>query len=114
MGCVAKIHIKIDTGMGRIGFLYGYGEKSDSKSIEDILKIDLCNNNVTIFMSNTLKIERFYKSKDLPLLETRTIKMKANHDLVISGLGFIKFTKDEVITVSVLKNVNVYMRNSLV
>lgn len=82
--------------------------------IENILEINLCNNNVTIFMSNTLKIDRFYKSKDLPLLETRTIKMKANHDLVISGLGFIKFTKDEVITVSVLINVNVYMRNSLV
>lgn len=82
--------------------------------VEDVLKIDLSNNNVTIFMSNDLKIERYYKSKEMPALDTKTIKIKANHDLVVSGLGFIKFTKDEVITVNTLKNVNVYVRNSLV
>ena len=36
-GETIKIHIKIDTGMGRIGFLSGFG--SDEKTIEEILKI---------------------------------------------------------------------------
>ena len=39
---------------------------------------------------------------------------KKNEDLVITGLGFIKFTKDETIKVSVLKGVKVFTRKSLV
>ncbi len=35
----AKIHIKIDVGMGRIGFLYGYTTSDDNCTIEDIVKI---------------------------------------------------------------------------
>ena len=36
---VAKIHIKIDTGMGRIGFLYGYNDEDDSETIKSIKRI---------------------------------------------------------------------------
>ena len=36
---IAKVHIKLDTGMGRIGFLCGYNENDDKKTISDIVKI---------------------------------------------------------------------------
>jgi alanine racemase len=39
MGKTAKIHIKTDTGMHRLGFLYGDDEKENLKTIEDIAYI---------------------------------------------------------------------------
>ncbi len=38
-GKKAKIHIKIDTGMARIGYQYGYDEESDKNTVDEILKI---------------------------------------------------------------------------
>jgi len=35
----AKAHIKIDTGMARLGFLYGYGKESDENTIREILQL---------------------------------------------------------------------------
>lgn len=82
--------------------------------VEDLLKLSLKNNNITLFISNQLKIDRLYKDKENINLEEIEIKVKKNEDLVITGLGFIKFTKDETIKVSVLKGVKVFTRKSLV
>ena len=81
--------------------------------IEDLLKLSLENNNVTIFMSNNLKIERLYKDRSMEL-ETKKIEVFPNTDLVISGLGFIKFTKREVIEVNVIKDTKIYIRKSFI
>lgn len=81
--------------------------------IEDLVKLVLKDNNITLFMSNDLKIERYFKDKELAL-ETKQIAVEAGHDLVISGLGFIKFTKKEIIEISVLKGVKVYTRKSFI
>ena len=81
--------------------------------IEDLLKLSLENNNITIFVSNNLKTDRLFKDKNLQL-ETKKIEVLPNTDLVISGLGFIKFTKKELIEVSVLKGVKVYTRKSFI
>ncbi len=34
-----KIHIKVDTGMARLGFLYGYSKENDDATVGDILRI---------------------------------------------------------------------------
>jgi len=38
-GTKAKIHIKIDTGMSRIGYHYGFNEETDAQIEKDIVKI---------------------------------------------------------------------------
>ena len=78
--------------------------------IEDIFSIQLENNNITLFISNSLKVNRVYK--DLGLKEK--IKVKQGEDLVIPGMGFIKFTKDEEVLIKKLDNVEVYTRKSLI
>lgn len=82
--------------------------------VENLLKLELANNNVTIFMANALKIDRYYKDKELPDLITQTLYVSNNEDIVISGLGFIKFTKKEKVQISVPENLKVYIRSSLV
>lgn len=82
--------------------------------VEDFLKIELANNNITMFLSNTLKIDRYYKDRSVENLVNHNIFIDRNEDLVISGLGFIKFTKKENIIVSLPVGVKVYTRKSLV
>jgi len=78
-----------------------------------LLKLSLKNNNITIFVSNNLKVDRLFKDKQLNL-ETKQIEVYPNTDLVISGLGFIKFTKKEIIEVSVIKGTKIYIRKSFI
>ena len=82
--------------------------------IDNLVKLELANNNITIFMANTLKIDRYYKDREISDLVTRIISVNKNEDIVVSGLGFIKVTKKEDIKISVPKNVKVYTRKSLV
>lgn len=82
--------------------------------VDELLKLELEDNNITMFLSNELKIDRLYKNKENSNLNEITIEMKKDEDLVITGLGFIKFTKDETIKISVLKGVKVFKRKSLV
>lgn len=81
--------------------------------IEDLVKLELENNNITMFVSNNLNVERLFKDKNLNL-ETKMIEVLPNMDLVISGLGFIKFTKKEKVKISVLKGVKIYTRKSFI
>lgn len=81
--------------------------------IDNLVKLELENNNITIFVSNNLSVERLFKNKESDL-EVKVIEVLPNTDLVISGLGFIKFTKREKIKVSVLKGVKIYTRKSFI
>ena len=79
-----------------------------------LLFLILKNNNITLFISNSLKIDRFFKEKENKELVTHELDIKGHEDLVINGLGFIKFTKNEHVKISVPKEVSIYVRKSLV
>ena len=81
--------------------------------VEDILNIESTDNNLTLYFSNNLKIDRKYS--DCKKLEyEKIIRVKKNQDIVISGLGFIHVTNDEVIKINCKYNCLIYTRNSLI
>lgn len=81
--------------------------------IEDILALELSNNNINMYFSSDLKIERYYKKRKIDL-EAKVIEVAENTDVVISGLGFIKFTKKEKIVLYVIPKTHVFTRTSLI
>ena len=81
--------------------------------IDDIVKIDVVDNNITLFFSNRLKVNRFYKDKETALKEN-IINISDGEDIVISGLGFIKVMKSGKFKVYTLNNVEVYTRKNLI
>lgn len=81
--------------------------------IDRFAKVEASNNNLTFFFANTLKLDRYYKDKNVDFKEN-VLEVHKNEDIVISGLGFIKVTKPGVIRVSTFKDIEVYLRNSLI
>lgn len=81
--------------------------------IEKYAVIEVEDNNLTLFFSNDLKIERFYKEKNNSLKEN-IIRVKEKEDIVISGLGFIKVGLPGIIKIKTLDNVDIYTRKSLI
>lgn len=82
--------------------------------LEDLIRVDAKNNNITFFIANNLEIKRTYTVKENDKMDKHIIDIKKGQDIVISGLGFIKFTKNERITIYTLKNLNIYIRDSLI
>ena len=84
--------------------------------VDDLLRLDLeHDNSVTFYLANTLKITRFYKETDkLDNLIRHDIDVCAFNDIVIAGLGFIKFVKADHVILYTLANVDVYVRRSLI
>lgn len=81
--------------------------------VEHLFILSSTDNNVTLYLSNGLKIKRYFKEKENDL-EKRIMEVDSNTDLVISGLGFIKFTKKEKIEVYIIKGVKIYLRKSFI
>lgn len=82
--------------------------------IDTLVEIEVEDNNLTLFFSNQLKIERFYKRRKNLKLKENIVRVKENQDVVISGLGFIKVTKNGLLKVYTLDDVDVYTRESLI
>ncbi len=83
--------------------------------VSDIFRIDAADNNLLFVMSNALTYDRFYKKTDrLENLNKITLNVKENSDIVITGLGFIKVKKAEVIDIYIDKRISVYTRKSLI
>ena len=78
----------------------------DKYAIIEAEKIDL-----VLFVSNTLKIERTFKKPNTQLSKEHL--HINNNDLVINGLGFIKFIGEGDIEVY-LNNTNIYIRDNLI
>ncbi|MDD3452869.1 MAG: 50S ribosome-binding GTPase [Bacilli bacterium] len=81
--------------------------------IDSLAKLVLEDNNLTFYMSNNLKIERVFKDRKTNLRKT-VVHVKKDNDIVITGLGFIKVSKDGVVSVYTLDGVDVYTRKSLI
>jgi len=70
--------------------------------------------NITLFVSNRLNIKRNYNTDDISEFDTYDLNVKKGQDIVIVGLGFIKVSTDSNFKIHVLKNVLVYVRDSLI
>lgn len=84
--------------------------------IDDIVRLDLKeNNNLTIYMSNNLDIKRVYKkTEDLLNLKKHELLVYEDSDIVIQGLGFIKFTSSSKVVLYVQDGVRVFVRKNLI
>jgi len=84
--------------------------------IDNLIRLDVkAGTNLIFYISNNLKLERVYKKTDkLKEKKQYNINLKANHDLVIKGLGFIKTTKDTNITLYLDENIKFINRQSLI
>lgn len=69
--------------------------------------------NLIFYMSNTLKIDRVFQIKDRKNEGKRILIEKANTDVVILGLGFIRVLKPCTLNLF-FKDVRVYTRASLI
>lgn len=91
--------------------------KADQSIVfENFLRIDIPkDNNIICYLSNNIEINRYYKSNNkLDHLEMYKVNIPMNSDLVIRGLGFIKFKKECVIKLYLKKGVNFFVRNSII
>ncbi len=83
--------------------------------IEDILRLDVYKNDLTLYMSNNLLIRRYYEDiKDLKCLKKYDLVLNGKEDIVIQGLGFIKFTKKGKVTIYVKEGIEVFKRKNLI
>lgn len=84
--------------------------------IEDLVRLDLFDkNSMTIYMANNLDIKRIYKDTlELKDLKKHELYIEDDSDIVIQGLGFIKFTQKAKIILYTKENVSVFIRKNLI
>ena len=88
--------------------------------IEDIIRIDYVEgerNSFTLFVSNDLKVRRLLNLLNNSELKDKnkiTYDVKYDEDLVINGLGFVKIVNKGLIDVYIDKDVETFMRKSLI
>lgn len=82
--------------------------------IDDLVSINLIGKtSATIYASNKLNIKRNYKEiKDSSNIVE--LNIDDNCDLVIQGLGFIKFTKKIKVKVYAKKDISIFVRKNLI
>lgn len=95
-------------------------KKNQSIIIEDMIRIDYVEgdrNSFTLYISNDLKVRRLlnlFNNRELKDINKVRYDVKYDSDLVISGLGFVKIVDKGVIDVYIDKNVDTFMRKSLI
>ena len=84
--------------------------------IDNLVRLDVQKGSSLIFyLSNDLKIERYYKNIDkLATLENQNIIVPNNSDIVIKGMGFIKVTKQTPIKIYLPHDVKFSIRSSII
>lgn len=84
--------------------------------VSDLFRLDVSEgSNLVFYMSNDLQVERFYKEvSKLADLSNYELKIEKDSDLVIKGLGFIKFTTDSMVTLYLGDKVKYMIRKSII
>ena len=82
--------------------------------VENILKVECNNTNLTFYMSNNLNINRYYKNVDFSNLVKHSLSVKKGEDIVILGLGFIHVSSDSDIIIYVVGDTSVFVRDALI
>ena len=84
--------------------------------IDELVRLDLTDkNSMTIYMSNNLKIKRLFKETNaLKNLKKHELDVDCDNDVVVQGLGFIKFTHKAKIVLYTKENISVYVRKNLI
>ena len=93
--------------------------EDESIIVDNLFRIDYLGeekNSFTFYMSNELSHKRVNSSKNelLKDLNNRIIDIGYGEDLVIDGLGFIKITEKCKVSIYIDKDVNVFIRESLI
>ena len=94
--------------------------KNQSLIIEDLVRIDYVEgekNSFTLFISNDLKVRRLlnlFNNDELKDKNKITYNMKYDEDLVVSGLGFVKIVDKGTINIYIDKDVDTFIRKSLI
>ena len=94
--------------------------KNQSIIIEDLVRIDYIEgekNSFTLFISNDLKVRRLlnlFNNDELKDKNKITYNMKYDEDLVVSGLGFVKVVDKGTINIYIDKDVDTFIRKSLI
>lgn len=84
--------------------------------LDDLLRIDfLSNSNVTFYISNKININRVYKNtSNLANLKKYEFELLKDQDIVIQGLGFIKFASEGKVILYLNEYTRVFIRKSLI
>ena len=82
--------------------------------VEKYLRIEASDINLTLYLSNSLKIDRYYKDNNINKDLKKHIIKANNNDIVIKGLGFIKANGQGTLNIYTLDNVSIFTRNSLI
>ena len=84
--------------------------------IDELVRLDLVDkNSMTIYMSNNLKVKRLFKyTNTLKDLKKHELDVECDNDVVVQGLGFIKFTHKAKIILYTKENISVYVRKNLI
>ena len=118
MVCVVGLVCSAMCGLSSCGWHEAKGNQSIV--IEDLIRIDYVEgdkNSFTVFVSNDVKVKRLLNSgnrRELKDLNKTTYDVKYDEDLVINGLGFVKIVDKGVVDVYIDKNVDVFLRKSLI
>lgn len=83
---------------------------------ENLMRVDVkCRNSVTVYVANTVRLERLYKATDkLTQLQHHHLSIDAQMDVVVAGLGFLHFKEPCEIDVYVIPGTLVYIRKPLI
>lgn len=95
-------------------------KKNQSIIIEDLVRIDYIEgekNSFTLYLSNDLRVRRLLNLMNNSELKDKnkiTYQMNYDEDLVISGLGFVKVVDKGTIDIYIDKDVDTFIRRSLI